>query len=599
MKNILPALNISLRLWFHTALCLSIIIILYFLPLKESPVPLIILLTLPVTLIASIPALVILSISIVIIAVTSRITLKTETLAIICFAIAVMYGCFAGLVFPHLIPGFNIQYSMMLYTAIISFSILLAFTYNSARIKNYFSTSQNKTTNQITSKTNQYMETISTEKPVNEGSNKVLIKGLITGILILVMLIPTWFVNSLIEEREQRQKEIVQEVSSKWASSQRISGPYISMPYMESYQGKDGKVQTIKRNIIFLPENLTVNSKIFPEEAHRSIYHVLLYRTQVNATGSFNIKIPDDIVAANLDYSKAKICLGITDYKGIEQKVSIQINNAVYNLAPGLPTSEIDAAGLSASLNLTSEDFTKPIAFTSILKLKGSSQLRFLPLSANSQFHLSSLWPDPSFDGNSLPSERKVSDSGFAAKWNFNEANLPFGNVVREGSFKATDISFGVNMLQPADQYAKTMRSVKYAILFIGLTFALFFIVELMQKKPVHPVQYILVGLGLVIFYTLLLSISEFIAFDAAYMIAAAATVLLITLYAKGHFQSWKVASVFAMVLGILYGFIFTLIRLEDTALLVGSVGLFIVLAIVMYFSRKIDWYGYQPKPTI
>jgi inner membrane protein len=169
--------------------------------------------------------------------------------------------------------------------------------------------------------------------------------------------------------------------------------------------------------------------------------------------------------------------------------------------------------------------------------------------------------------------------------------------VIYEGTLKDNISSFGVSMLQPADQYGKTMRSVKYAILFIGLTFALFFIVELMQQKPVHPVQYALVGLALIIFYTLLLSISEFIAFDLAYLVAATATVTLITLYAKGHFQSWKTASVFAAVLSSLYGFIFILIRLEDTALLVGSIGLFIVLALVMYASRKVNWYGYHSKP--
>jgi inner membrane protein len=147
-------------------------------------------------------------------------------------------------------------------------------------------------------------------------------------------------------------------------------------------------------------------------------------------------------------------------------------------------------------------------------------------------------------------------------------------------------------MVQPADQYTKTNRSVKYAILFIGLTFALFFIIELMQKKPIHPVQYVLIGIALVIFFTLLLSISEFILFDYAYLIAALATVLLITLYAKSHFKNIKTASVFGSLLTCLYAFIFVLIRLEDAALLVGSIGLFIILALVMFGSRKINWYG-------
>ena len=151
-------------------------------------------------------------------------------------------------------------------------------------------------------------------------------------------------------------------------------------------------------------------------------------------------------------------------------------------------------------------------------------------------------------------------------------------------------------MLQPTDQYAKTLRSVKYGILFIGLTFALFFIIELLQNKPMHPVQYVLIGIALVIFFTLLLSISEFILFDYAYFLAASSTISLITLYAKSHFNSFKTACIFGGFLGILYSFIFVLIRLEDAALLIGSIGLFIILAVAMFGSRKINWYGTADK---
>lgn len=432
-----------------------------------------------------------------------------------------------------------------------------------------------------------------------DNSNRLLIKGMITGLLILIMLIPTLFVDSLIREREDRQKEVVKEVSSKWATAQTISGLYLSVPYSDTYLNADGKSVTTRSNIILLPENLTVNGKIVPEEAHRSIYHVLLYRSEVQLKGLFNVKLPDDIIKEKLDLSKAKICLGISDFKGIEEKIGVKLNNEMLAMEPGLPTKEIDDHGLSTYVNLSLDDLQKPIAFETNLKVKGSEQLHFLPLAANSQFTVESSWQNPSFDGNFIPNTRRVSDSGFSATWNFNQANLPFTTAFREGTIKDAIGSFGVNMLQPADQYAKTMRSVKYAILFIGLTFALFFIVELMQQKPFHPVQYVLVGLALIIFYTLLLSISEFLAFDLSYLIAAIATVSLITLYAKGHFQSWKVASVFASVLGSLYAFIFVLIRLEDTALLVGSIGLFIVLALVMYASRKVNWYGHNLKPAI
>ena len=232
------------------------------------------------------------------------------------------------------------------------------------------------------------------------------------------------------------------------------------------------------------------------------------------------------------------------------------------------------------------------------MQVRGSKQLHFIPLSTNSSFEITSPWQNPSFDGSVIPVDKTTGNlhDGFDARWSFNSANLPFTNVLQGSAIKSyNELAFGVSLVQPADQYAKTMRSVKYAILIIGLTFALFFIIELLQRQPVHPVQYVLIGLALVIFYSLLVSISEFILFGYAYLIAASATVLLITLYTRSHFKNWRTAGIFFGTIAGLYVFIYVLISLEDTALLVGSIALFVVLAIVMYASRKINWY----KPTL
>ncbi|MEO6491069.1 MAG: cell envelope integrity protein CreD [Ferruginibacter sp.] len=423
-------------------------------------------------------------------------------------------------------------------------------------------------------------------------SNKLLIKGLVTGGLILLMLIPTIFINNLIVEREARQKEVVKEVSSKWATSQTVSGPFIVVPYAEDGVNSEGKPVVIKKQLILLPAHLEVTGNMFPENRPRSIYKVLLYKSHLNFKGTFKPTWPADINIVNVDLTNAKVCFSLSDFKGIEEEIYINFNGQKLLLAPGLPITENDNTGLSVPVSLSMELIKAGFAFDMQVKLKGSEKLHFLPLSANSSFAINSVWPNPSFDGNVLPNDRTVNEKGFSAKWNFNQANLPFGTVIKAGSFNRSSLAFGISMAQPADQYDKTMRSVKYAILFIGLTFALFFIVEIMQKIPFHPVQYVLVGLALVIFFTLLLSFSEYLVFDQAYLIAASATILLITFYAKGHFKSWQTAGVFAAVLSCLYGFIFILIRLEDTALIVGSIGLFMVLAIVMYVSRKINWYG-------
>lgn len=437
----------------------------------------------------------------------------------------------------------------------------------------------------------QYEQTNTIHNEHTGNGNKTLIKGLITGALILIMLIPTVFISNMITERQVRQQEVVKDVSSKWASAQTVTGPYLVIPYVHSEKDAAGKVFTNTKYLILLPDNLSVTGTITPEQRLRSIYKVLLYKSQLNSKGNFLLQLPKDIDPSSLLLNEVKVCAGITDFKGIEQKVDITLNGVTYTLSPGLPTDMIDSSGLSASVNLSLNEISKPISFDMPLQLKGSEQLHFVPLSGNSQFAIRSTWPDPSFDGNTIPTEREVNENGFSAKWSFNKANLPFGTLLKEGKINKAGQDFGISMIQPADQYAKTTRSVKYAILIIGLTFSLFFIIELMQKKPVHPVQYVLIGIALVIFYTLLLSISEFVLFDQAYLIAAIATISLITLYAKGHFKSWKTAGIFASLLSALYAFIFILIRLEDTALLVGSIGLFIVLSLVMYASRKINWY--------
>ncbi len=530
---------------------------------------------------------------------------KMQRLVVTCFICVLPYGIVAGILFTNIKHGAGAGWQQYLVYAMAAVALLfcccgIALLLLRNRIHSIFSHYHETVflINQInTTMEAEQLPYTSTE--VKPNANKTMVKGLITGALILIMMIPAVFVSNLVTERQQRQQEVVREVSSKWASEQTLTGPYIYIPYTITEEDKDKKPVLVQKHLLLLPDNLSVTGTISPEIRPRSIYKVLLYRSRLQASGNFKFRIPREIDPASLHLQDAKICFGITDFKGIEEKMTIDFNGTSNELSPGLPAADIDENGLAAPVSISAADLDKPLNFDMQIKIKGSEQLHFVPLAGNSQFALQSGWGNPSFDGNNLPAERKVDDSGFAAKWMFNKANLPFGTVLQGSAFDKKNFAFGVSMLQPADQYAKTMRSVKYAILFIGLTFSLFFIVELTQKKPVHPVQYVLVGLALVIFYTLLLSISEFILFDQAYWIASAATILLITLYAKSHFDSWKTAALFGAVLTGLYGFIFVLIRLEDTALLVGSIGLFLVLALVMYASRKINWYSTTPAAVV
>ena len=429
-------------------------------------------------------------------------------------------------------------------------------------------------------------------------STRILIKGAITAALIGIMMIPTVFISDLVRERQERNEAVVKEVDSRWAMAQTISGPYIFLPYKVTTIDAAGKPFVIVNHLLILPENKQVAGKISHEIRERSIYKVLLYRSSLTDQGNFVLNLPREVTADQVQWSDVKVCFGISDFKGIEEKLVIHFNGAENELSPGLPAGlgNADEKGLSAPVQITAADIGKSVNYRMNIKIKGSEMLHFVPLSGNSHYTLESTWPNPSFDGSTLPSERTISKNGFTAAWNFNKANLPFGTVLNDFKFDQSALAFGVSMVEPADQYAKTNRSIKYAILIIGLTFSLFFIIELMQRKPIHPVQYVLIGLALVIFYSLLLAISEFVAFDYAYLIAALGTIMLIGLYAKSHFKSWKSSGIFTGVLTLLYGFIFVLIRLEDTALLVGSIGLFIILALTMYASKKVNWYG-TPEP--
>lgn len=483
--------------------------------------------------------------------------------------------------------SFDLQFYLVFLTAVLApgLAAILALRAKRNGLIKYFNPHQS----------NQVMEPFVNQEqdtPVKSGPS-ITYKGITTGILILVMLIPSIFLANLVTERKQRQQEVVNEISAKWAGAQTIAGIHLSIPYIITTKDAKGNIELIEKQLICLPENLRLSSQLIPEIRPRSIYKVLLYRSVNQFNGNFLVRLPKDIDPLTVQWKTASICMGLTEIKGIEERVTVSAGGQDIELSPGLPANDrVAENGLSAPIDLSAYSDGQPISFTSILKLKGSEQLHFLPLAGNSQFFIRSSWKNPSFDGNYLPGSRIVNDSGFNASWAFNKANLPFGTMLNDPGFASEKFSFGITMVQPSDQYAKTDRSVKYAILFIGLTFSLFFIIELMQKNPVHPVQYVLIGIALSIFYSLLLSLSEFIQFDLAYAIAALATILLITFYAKGHFRSWKTAGIFSGVLTSLYLFTFVLVRLEDTALLIGSIGLFGILSLVMYASRRINWYG-------
>jgi len=420
------------------------------------------------------------------------------------------------------------------------------------------------------------METL----PTMWEKSKLLVKGFLILGLVLVLLIPTFFVRELILEREDRQKEAVNEVSSKWASRQKITGPVLVLPYAES--SGDRKLAYV------LPDTLTMIADVNPEKRHRGIYQVMLYSSAIKMSGTFN-KIP--LQQLGLDsmhvlWNEAYICLGFADQRGLREDIKFNLNGADLNFNPMPDSNGVMANGFSAPVNIP---FDKPFDFSASISLNGSEQLLFVPIAKKTIVRLSSSWPDPSFTGDALP-DYKITQKGFTATWESLAHNRSFPQAWKETRYQLGNSSFGADLFIPVNGYQKTMRSVKYAVLCILLTFAAFFIIETINKKSVHPFQYGLIGIALVLFYTLLLSFSEYTGFNVAYVIASVATIGLIAWFVKDLLQSGKLTTVLSVILVLMYSYLFTILQIQDYSLLLGSVGLFLTLAVIMHFSKRIKW---------
>jgi inner membrane protein len=322
---------------------------------------------------------------------------------------------------------------------------------------------------------------------------------------------------------------------------------------------------------------------------------VVVYSSAMNVTGKF--KTPDftewSTAESDILWKDAFLSLGITDMRGIKENIIVSWNGESLALNPGIETKDVLESGVSARVHVSPADSASPtISFSFDLKLNGSRLLNFIPVGKENEVKISSPWANPSFDGSFLPDERNVTDAGFHAVWKVLHLNRNFPQQWKGNTQRIYDAEFGVTLLLPVDEYQKTTRSAKYAIMFISLTFLIFFFVEILNKKRIHPVQYLLVGLALCIFYTLLLSLSEHTGFGIAYIIASAAVVLLITFYTSTILMNKRLTAITGLVLAVLYAFIYTIIQLQDYALLMGSIGLFLVLSVIMYLSGKIKWYG-------
>lgn len=420
---------------------------------------------------------------------------------------------------------------------------------------------------------------------------KLFLKAIIIFLMALALWVPTYLIMGLVKEREERQHEAISDISSKWAGQQTVTPPLLMIPYQEANKDEKGNTVIIKKNAYFPADQVQVRCTVIPEKRYRGIYQVVVYRSDIHISGKFGplawqqLKVP----AADLLWGEASLIFRITDnLKGINEEVAIKWGDSAITMAPQPSGLTPYHEAFVAPVPLTETDAAVAHTISMDFSLNGSRQLLFAPAARENKVEMKSAWADPSFTGMKLPDSREISDSGFTARWRFLNRSVPL--VWNNTVYNLDDSSFGADLVISVDGYDKTLRSVKYALLCIVLTFAAFFLIEAIYKKSLHLVQYGLAGLALVLFYTLLLSLSEYTSFNLAYGLAGIATIGLVVWYVGSIMKSAKLAAFISFVLSVVYAYIFSIIQLQDYSLLMGSIGLFIALAVIMYFSRKLQW---------
>ncbi len=432
------------------------------------------------------------------------------------------------------------------------------------------------------------------------------------ALLILLLLIPLLMIDGVIDERQQLRDGVLEDIARSSSYSQQVSGPVMVVPFRKVVRTWKTNEKTNKRyqeigeergRLYFLPERFELDGQVQTELRKRGIYEARLFHANNRINGHFSLPaqlgIKEDF--ADYQFDAPFLAVGISDIRGIENALKLELDGQRLDFVPGTEVAWL-GEGVRVTLPTLDTSKTTELAFAFDLQLQGTGSLRVLPVGKTSSVSLGANWPHPSFIGNFLPAKREISDQGFTADWqtSFFSTNLQeaMHRCVRGDCEAFNSRSFGVSFIDPVDQYLKSDRAIKYALLFIVLTFAGFFLFEVLKSLAVHPVQYALVGVALAFFYLLLLSLSEHIGFALAYLLSASACVLLIGFYVCHVLRSVHHGLSFSAGLAALYGLLYGLLSAEDYALLMGSLLLFGLLGVFMVLTRKLDWYGIGQKPA-
>jgi len=426
-------------------------------------------------------------------------------------------------------------------------------------------------------------------------------KLVVIGVLGLALWVPTSIVGLLVSERASRREEVVSEVSATWGRAQTVEGPVLSVPVSMWKEGENGRRSKQTAWISQLPDNLEVRGNLEPFIRYRAIYEVVLYRGTLNLRGSFPPLDPArwGVRAEDVQWDRAVLTFGVSDPKGLREIPRLVLNHETLVLEPGAGRGPFpDGLGAAMKLRWSAvEEERTDLSFDLEVELAGSESLRFLPMARETTVELAAPWANPSFEGAFLPEDRTVNADGFEATWRVlslhREVPQHWISVSDVGDYHAENLrnsSFGTKLLFPVDAYQRTMRSVKYSVLFSILTLLGFFAVEVGGKSSIHPVQYGVIGFALCLFYLVLLSLSELVGFDPAYAVASIVIVALITGYIHGIGRRRTLTMLCAGVLVIVYGSLFVMLQLEELALLMGTLLLLVLCGVVMLLTRSLTW---------
>jgi inner membrane protein len=413
--------------------------------------------------------------------------------------------------------------------------------------------------------------------------------------LALLMLIPLAQVQGLIGERNRLREQAVASIAQRWGAVQSIGGPVIAVPKRTRVE-KTGNGWTVHESTeIVLADHLDISGTLAPEVRRYGMYSTPVYTAELKISGRFlarDVQLSDNETSYLWD--RAELRLPLSDVRGIRRISTLRFDGSEHAFVPAeagvgayraiavpIDLSHFDGASRDFSLDLT---------------LAGTASLSLLPLARTTDVALSAPWRDPSFDGAFLPAERNVTRDGFNARWQVLDLNRSYGQHWQQDDRHSVDIAaagFGVSLYEPASVYQQNDRAGKYGVLFIALTFVAFFLIEILRKLRVHPVQYLLVGLALATFYVVLLALSEQIGFSKAYLAASAAVVVLVGGYAAAVLHAWRAGAVLGSTLVVVYALLYGLVVSEQYSLLMGSIALLAVVASLMYLTRKVDWYAY------